>query len=197
MPGALSAFGILLSDVVKDFSRTLMLSATERLWLSQATKAIQQLRTQAKQEFQSEGWRGKIEFSDYLDLRYAGQGYEISVPFSRESLQAFRAEHQRLYGFAYDKPIEVVNVRVTASIHTKQPSFHIAKQKRTARPERARIHFGGREVPVTCIDRDGVETLRGPALVTEYSATTFLPPGWTALADSRGNLLLKKAKGSR
>ena len=197
MPGALSAFGILMSDVVKDFSRTLMLSASNDSWFSKTKTAIQELRSQATREFKSEGWHGRIEFLDRVDLRYVGQGYEIPVPFSRESLRAFRAEHLRLYGFVYDKPAEVVNVRVTARIRTKHPKFFIAQQRSVTRPAKARIYFRGGQVRATYLDRAAVRSLGGPALITEYSATTFVPMGWRARADSHGNLLLTKVKGSR
>jgi N-methylhydantoinase A len=197
MPGALSAFGILLSDVVKDFSRTLMLPASENAWHSKTRNTILQLRRQAAEEFKAEGWHGKVEFSDRLDVRYVGQGYEISVPFSRESLQAFRAEHHRLYGFAYDKPVEVVNVRVTARIPTRQSKWRLPKESGKAQPEKLRMRHAGKPVLGTCLDRAAIRTLRGPALITEYSATTFIPPGWSARADSRGNLLLEKIEGSR
>jgi N-methylhydantoinase A len=169
-----------------------MISVSKNEWFSKTRNAIHQLHTQATEEFTLERWPRKVEFLDRLDLRYVGQGYEISVPFSRESLKTFRAEHQRLYGFAYDKPVEVVNVRVTARIRTPQPKWRLDQPQGKAQPEKVRVRYGGREFPAACLDRTGVRTLRGPALVTEYSATTFLPPGWTARADPRGNLLLKK-----
>ena len=91
-PGALSAFGILVSDVVKDYSRTLLWRFSDHL-----TKAVRQavpraklqkefrkLEAAAQKEFRAERWRGALQYERSLDLRYRGQGYELNVPGTDE-----------------------------------------------------------------------------------------------------------------
>jgi len=87
-PGALSAFGILVSDVVKDYSRTLLwrLADRPREAVRQAVpqakleKEFRKLEAAAQEEFRAERWRGALQYERSLDLRYRGQGYELNVP---------------------------------------------------------------------------------------------------------------------
>src|SRR6202140_1652331 len=87
-PGALSAFGILVSDVVKDYSRTLLWRFAGRLRqevgraLPQAKleEEFRKLGAAAQKDFRAERWRGALHYERSLDLRYRGQGYELNVP---------------------------------------------------------------------------------------------------------------------
>jgi N-methylhydantoinase A len=140
MPGALSALGILGADVVRDYSRTVMIpvsAASEKTITrdSPATSAktrrplrlrafglgaakdfrlndhFSQLEAQAAAEFKKEGLRAAAVRS--ADLRYAGQGYEINVPAGQEMFTDFHNAHRQVYGHADERrPVEIVNVRV-------------------------------------------------------------------------------------
>ena len=91
-PGALSAFGILVSDVVKDYSRTLLWRFADRLDqatrqavpLAKLQKEFRKLEAAAQKEFRAERWRGALQYERSLDLRYRGQGYELNVPATTE-----------------------------------------------------------------------------------------------------------------
>src|SRR5580658_4493939 len=61
-PGALSAFGILVSDVVKDYSRTLVWRFSDGLPQSRLQKEFRLLEQAAQKEFRAEQWRGAVEF---------------------------------------------------------------------------------------------------------------------------------------
>src|SRR5581483_3098063 len=97
MPGALSALGILLADVVRDFSRTVMLSGES---IHALDDRFAELDKRARAEFATEGLNGEPAYS--LDLRYRRQGYELNVPWEQsspaESLEAFHRLHQQRYG---------------------------------------------------------------------------------------------------
>jgi len=192
LPGALSALGILLSDVVRDYSRTILLPPSSKLPLSQLNSFIAELKQQATTELHNEGWSGKPRFQPRIDLRYAGQGYEISVPLTANSFAAFEAEHQRVYGFKFDQPIEIVTVRLTATI-ARAPKKWVAPQTvpRNA-AHQVELHYGDKTVTTTLLERGARKTVSGPAVITEYSATTFVPPLWKAAEDPRGNLVLTK-----
>src|SRR6202521_6006162 len=72
-PGALSAFGILVSDVVKDYSRTLLWRFADRLPQAKLEKEFRKLEAAAQKEFRTERWRGALQYERSLILRYRGQ----------------------------------------------------------------------------------------------------------------------------
>src|SRR5689334_21302593 len=87
-PGALSAYGILVSDVVKDFSRTapMQVSLGDFARISETITAIfGELKRLALAEYEAEGWKGAPTLDCSIDMRYQGQGYELRVPW-RKSL---------------------------------------------------------------------------------------------------------------
>lgn len=197
MPGALSALGILMSDVVKDLSRTVMLEASNRLPATRIEQEVRALRARAAGEFKAERWIGKVRFQPSLDLRYKGQGFEINVPFDRRSLALFHQEHARRYGYRKDSsPVEIVTVRLKAWIPSPTVAlrFPAVKQSASARSH-LQVVFNGRPMRASVLSRDslGKRAVTGPAIVTEYGATTLLPPDWQGRKDRFGNLLLRPA----
>src|SRR5437879_10820797 len=107
MPGALSALGILMSDVVRDYSRTVMLPPDPGL----LEPHFAELEAKGAAEFRSERLAGVSTRS--ADLRYAGQGYELNVAAGLEMLARFHAAHRKRYGHADEsRRVEVVNTRV-------------------------------------------------------------------------------------
>jgi N-methylhydantoinase A len=110
----LSAYGMLASNVMKDYVRTVMSPATttmediEDLYFSMVE--------QAKVEIRLEGFPDDlVEIRRNLDIRYVGQSYEVSIPFSKDFIEVFYKSHRQMYGYYYqDKPVEIVNLRVTA-----------------------------------------------------------------------------------
>ena len=183
MPGALSALGILMSDVTKDHSRTLLWEANGKLPTSRLQAEVRRLRALANAEFAQESWTGRVNFSSSLDLRYKGQGFEINVPFDAKSLSRFHAEHKKRYGYAQaENPVEIVTVRLRSWISSLQ--VQIARpQSRASRSSRGNV-----------IARSGLKHARGPVIITEYSATTYVPKNWQATVDRVGNMLLTRVR---
>ncbi len=139
-PGALSAFGILVSDVVKDFSRTLLWRIGGRLPRAELEKEFRKLETTAKKEFTAERWRGALHYERSLDLRYRGQGYELNVPAGGDVVARFHEEHQRRYGYHHPgREIELVTLRLRAKVKTEKLRVAQAEQERSrTRAERYR-----------------------------------------------------------
>src|SRR6266852_1103490 len=144
-PGALSAFGILVSDVVKDYSRTLLWRFAGRLRqevgqaLPQAKleKEFRKLEAAAQKEFRAEGWRGSLHYERSLDLRYRGQGYELNVPATANVAPRFHDEHQRRYGYHHaGRDIELVTLRLRVRLRT--PPLKVAR-RRAARKASVRV----------------------------------------------------------
>jgi N-methylhydantoinase A len=200
MPGALSAFGILVSDVVKDYSRTIVWRISDRVPAERLGKEFAELRRAAEKDFRQEDWRGAIHYHRSVDVRYRGQGYELNIPYGRRLIEDFRKEHQRRYGYSYpNRELELVTLRLRAVIQS--PTHAGARMPRpTGRrlahemPERAPVFFGGKRVPTAIYARDRLVTGKkysGPAIVTEYSATTVVPPGRRFGLDRAGNLVIE------
>jgi N-methylhydantoinase A len=217
-PGALSAFGILVSDVVKDYSRTLLWRFADRL--SQAAppavrpvvtrgnlqKEFRKLEVAARKEFREERWRGALYYERSLDLRYRGQGYELNVPIvpATEGVTArFHDEHQRRYGYHHpEREIELVTLRLRARLRTPQlEGLPITRQRTARKPsshaapvERAAVFFHDKIVTTPVFERADLvpcRAMRGPAVITEYSATTVIPPGKRFWVDASENLIIK------
>ncbi|HXM61388.1 MAG TPA: hydantoinase/oxoprolinase family protein [Terriglobales bacterium] len=198
-PGALSAFGILVSDVVKDYSRTVLLRTLDELPLKRLNEEFGNLRRRAEKDFRSEGWQGSIRHQLNVDVRYRGQGYELNVPFTGRLIGAFRREHERRYGYSYPaREIELVTLRLRAIVKSPQSGLSRAEAERAKRDgfdaERTSVFFDGKKIAATTYDRDSLRLGRkysGPAVVTEYSATTILPPKAQFWTDRTRNMIIR------
>lgn len=202
-PGALSAFGILVSHVVRDYSRTLLWKFDDRLAKPKLEREFRRLGASAQRELRAEGWRGVAEYERSLDLRYRGQGYELNVPATKNVATKFHEEHQRRYGYHHPgRQIELVTVRLRATVRTlplrRQPKAKVAQTLRTKESrvnplERTPVFFRDKTVTTPVFERADLisgRTLRGPAVITEYSATTVVPPGNQFWVDSAENLVI-------
>jgi N-methylhydantoinase A len=207
LPGALSAFGILVSDVVKDYSRTVLWRVSGKLPLDQMEKELTALRRHAEKDFREEDWKGTIKHQPSVDVRYRGQGYELNVPYTRRLISDFQREHQRRYGYSYPaREIELVTLRLRAIMKssgsnpvstrggTTVPGRPVRAQLGGSGLERAPVFFGAKKISATICDRDLLtvgKKYSGPAVLTEYSATTVVPPGLRFKMDGAGNLVLE------
>ncbi|WP_263381425.1 hydantoinase/oxoprolinase family protein [Granulicella arctica] len=193
MPGALSALGILMADVVRDYSRTVMMPADpERLESFYA-----ELEHRGTKELATEGLSGTGIRS--ADLRYIGQGYELNVTAGDDLLASFHSMHQKRYGYSdLTMPVEVVNVRVRLTAKTEE----IDLPRRELRPgngtqailKTRSIHFANAWQKSNVYARDLLipgDIFSGPALITEYSSTTVLPPSCLARVDEYANLIIE------
>jgi N-methylhydantoinase A len=194
MPGALSAYGILVSDLVRDYSRTVMLASGDP---SLETHFIE-LEQIAYREMHTQGLQAVSTRT--LDLRYAGQGYELNVDAGPNFLRDFHHSHATHYGYSDPKrAVEVVNVRVHMVSPTRQAPVSLSSRaaiKQPSPPRAKQIYYRGAWLNGSVYYRSALsigDHIRGPAVLVEYSATTFLPPEWRAQVDASGNLLLESA----
>ena len=157
------------------------------------------LEQRAKREFRDEGWGGKLHFERSADLRYRGQGFELNVAFSPDFVNEFHRQHHFRYGYSHpDREVELVTLRLRARIKARRESARlVSKANEAARKMKKRpVWFSGRSVATALYERISLRSgqrLRGPAVIAEYSATTFVPPGSTFLVDPAGNLLIEGA----
>ena len=200
-PGALSSFGILVSDVVKDHSRTLLWRFTGRPPINKLENEFAALRRNAEKDFRREGWQGTIHYERSLDVRYRGQGYELNIPYTPSLRTSFEREHQRRYGFVYPtRELELVTLRLRATItssRSPRPDTSIAPSlaKRDVRaPLPARLIFNDKPLSAAIYARESLQAGRkyfGPAVITEYSATTVVPPRMRFWLDRAANLVIR------
>jgi N-methylhydantoinase A len=205
-PGALSAYGILVSDVVKDYSRTLLWrlggSRSQAVPEAKLQREFRKLEAAAQAEFRVEGWSDVLHYERSLDLRYRGQGYELNLPATSNVIAHFEKEHQRRYGYCHaGRDIELVTLRLRARLRTPQPTrpkHKINRRRVGKRPsspiERAPVFFCNKAVTTAVFAREGLvpgRSISGPAVITEYSATTVIPPGKKFWVDESENLVIK------
>jgi N-methylhydantoinase A len=204
MPGALSAYGILASDIVKDYSRTVVLNLDEKSSSAAVGRRFEELERSAHREFQDEGWQGKLKLERTVDLRYRGQGFELNAPWGKTVLDDFHREHNFRYGYNHpERTVELVTLRVRARMTSpKIPAAKPGLQKSAGSGDKRRVWFCGKSVMTSLYDREKLavgQNFEGPAVITEYSATTVVPSGSSFFLDRAGNLLIvrKKEKAPR
>jgi N-methylhydantoinase A len=207
LPGALSAVGILVSDVVKDYSRTVLWRVSGKLPAVQLNREFSALQKQAAKDFQNEAWPGRVRYQQTIDLRYRGQGYELNLPYTNDLLKKFEQEHRRRYGYAHPtRQAELVTLRLRATVKSTQAHVEKMNHVETAvlgRPGRATlgspstakapVFFDGKKLATPTYSREALVTGKiysGPAIITEYSATTVIPPGKRFHLDSAANLIV-------
>jgi N-methylhydantoinase A len=203
-PGTLSALGVLLGDVVKDYSRTIMLKTGGLDW-SAIERNFAALERQARRDLKGEGFtadRAKVIRS--AAVRYIGQSFEIEVPFNKRLEALFHAAHNERYGYADQlRATEIVSLRLRAlGVTTKPPLKAISSAKpNTPDPEYfSKVYLRERASSVPVYPRKQLRPgarFSGPAIIAEYSSTTLIPDGWRISVDSWLNLIIGTSRGGR
>ena len=215
--GLLSAYGMLLADVVKDYSQTVLWqfersSESSPNLVGALNAGFDTLLTRAENEMKSEGFvPQQLKIDRSLDMRYQGQSYELNIPYFTAGqasstdvvetlVERFHAAHEHRFGYARtDAPVEVVNLRLTATGETDKPPIESVS---LADPDVAEafiaqnpVIFEGEALPTNFYRREAMRPgnrIVGPAIVTEFSATTVVPPNFSAVVDAYQNLILTK-----
>ncbi len=206
-PGAFSALGVLLADVVRDVSKSVLLpvpdaprAAGSRGFFESLRRQFERLEAAARAELRRERFRAEsARVERRLDVRYVGQSYELSVPFSADFRSAFHRDHEKVYGHAQPgRPLEIVNLRTRLAIRIPKPRLQHRKAAtsvglRAALAKQKHVWFGRRfwRTPLYHRDRlpSGVK-FAGPAVIVEYSSTTVVPPDFICHVDEYLNLVL-------
>ncbi|MBA2502413.1 MAG: hydantoinase/oxoprolinase family protein [Pyrinomonadaceae bacterium] len=203
LPGALSAFGALESDVVRDSSRTVMLDV--RTAKEKIARAFEELERAARVALKREGFADdKQRHERSVAARYRGQSFELEIDWkaSGDLTAAFHEAHQARYSYAQkENTVEIVNVRlrstgVVEKFRSRPPSKRssLKAAKATAHMS-AGVYFANKKAEwVAIYNRDQLAAgarLASPCIVTEYSSTTLVPADARARADERGNLIIE------
>ncbi|MBV9153672.1 MAG: hydantoinase/oxoprolinase family protein, partial [Alphaproteobacteria bacterium] len=209
-PGGLSALGAARADLEGDLVEpvyerlgaldaaalarvTANLLARSRAWIAEQTKALAVTGT-------------RVELA--ADMRYDGQGYDVTVPLDESWLSAddfaqiraaFHAAHRATYGHA-NETAEIWLKELRAHIIGATPKPRIVPLRSEAAggsAEMRTVRLFGREVAVQVHERAELGTGRriaGPAIVNQMDTTTWIPPGWTASVVPSGALVLLRPR---
>ncbi|MBI5878611.1 MAG: hydantoinase/oxoprolinase family protein [Chloroflexi bacterium] len=186
-PGVLSALGMLNADLVKDFSASALKRAAE-LDSESVARLYAPLVKRARDAMAAEDVpAGRLSLKLGADMRYAGQSYELTVPYDDlpATLSRFHAAHLQRFGHADEKlPVEFVTLRVKAVGETDKPRV-VAVQ-----PSRAAVSYSAAH-----LDREALQpgdTVAGPSVIYQFDATTFIDGGWRARVDGYLNLIVER-----
>ncbi len=182
--GVLSALGMLLADPVRDF-------AAGALARPDLEALFQRLEASARREMP------KALLSRSADIRYAGQSYELNVPWRPHDPAApFHRAHRQVYGYCdRQRPVEVVTLRVRARVRLAARRIPPAMGQGSPQRSLRSVFVAGRWRRIPVLNRAAVplKPTAGPALVADYGATTLIPPGWRFRRDARAALLIERA----
>jgi N-methylhydantoinase A len=204
-PGAFSAWGMLETEIRKDFSRTYYAQLAD-LDRADLAATLAEMEAEAAASLAEEGIGGGTgRVLHAVDVRYVGQEYTLTIPleaadeptregFDQVVSDRFHVAHQRRFGHANPgAPVEFVVVRSTAlgDLGRVEP-VAVELGASDGYPSTSReVAFGGRPHPTAMVLRDDLRPgmmVPGPAIISEPTATTVVPPGSTLRVDPFGAL---------
>ena len=199
-PGILSAFGMLITDYVQEYAQTVLVPATA-FTPERAAVAFRELEERGRQAMRDEGVAPQdVQISRFLDMSYVGQSFELVVPYLPNFIDEFHRRHDMRYGYEDStRPTQVVNVRLRV-VGPSGTSYRASREQQqgedagAAQVDTIPMYIDGqwRQVPV--YDRQRLcagNRVAGPALITEYSATTVVPAAFVVHVDQQHNLVLR------
>jgi N-methylhydantoinase A len=210
-PGVHSALGLLMSDVKHDYVRSKLVGLDD-LDLAEINHLFNQLMDQAKNDLHAEGFEDEeIKIEPYLDLRYAGQGYELTVPctmppLTKEDLKMMRRRfdtlHEQNSGHkAETEPVELVSLRLISLGLVPQaklsPGKATGRELEQAKTGERQVFFGTEHGTLTTeiYHRNRLEPghrVAGPAVVEQLDTTTVIHPEQEATVDEYCNLIIRE-----
>lgn len=199
-PGILSALGMIMADVIKDYSFTVMRNQLN-CTAEELSIFFEDLGKKGLDDLAREGiGEDNVRLERFLDMRYQGQSYEIIVPFDPNYISSFHSLHQKTYGYQNeDKIVEIVNIRLRARGLPEKPKFKEARAMEEQPPEEALLGerdvvFDQRVSQTQILARDKLlsgNRIAGPAILVEYSSTIVIPPFAEAQVDEYGNVIVE------
>ncbi len=193
-PGVLSAFGMLVAPVLKQAARTVLLRGS-RLADFALRDTFAELATETRAEMAEEEIdMEQVRVSRSIDARYRGQSYELPVAADGDWVRRFHEAHAARFGHSQPgAELEAVTLRVGAEAPPPLDAARVAfpAGPPSIEPGRTRIIRRGEPIDAVLLDRSAARAgMAGPAILVEYSATTFVPPGWQIQSVHGGALVL-------
>lgn len=204
--GVLSSLGLLMADSIKDYSKSILKTA-KKTGKEKLENHFKKLIEKSIKNMKEDGFQeDAVTIFSFLDLRYQGQSYEITIPYRNKItsnlsfVSDFHKAHRKLYSYHHEhRAVEIVNIRVKAVGTTKKIKLKRLPPK-NKNPERAfmkkqTIHYEGKTWQASVFKRVLLATgnkIKGPALIADSESTTFLPFSYTLEVDGFLNLIIQR-----
>jgi N-methylhydantoinase A len=192
--GVLSALGLAISNLRRDYVRPYLGDLAD-VKAAEMKGAFEDMESAAANDLEGP------EYTRRADLRYRGQSFELTVeaekPFEVEELrERFHTAHEQRYGYRMeDEPVELVNLRLIATVPVEKPELEESSPGDDAERGRREANFGGEWIEVPVFDRERMgkgSEVEGPAIVEFKESTCVVRPGWRGVVDGVGTLVLEK-----
>ncbi len=210
--GNFSAWGLLGQDVTRDAARTLI-RRVEPAVLDDLNQHLDDMFIELAGRAGRNGGSGAVERIVALDLRYAGQEHTLTIRTETDGRLAagdleaiardFETDYERRFGTTLEEPLELVTLRATTRTGLPRKARERLRSEASGveRPQAVRAYSfseGGwlDFAVVERTDLDEATRLRGPAIVFEPTATTYLDSGFTLTFDPSGSLCLAASGGA-
>ena len=213
VPGVCSALGLLCADIERHYARFFSYIWDKPEWEESALQDLNNAFEAMSDEAISsvELWAGRAEIKPllnrYVDMRYEGQAWELSIPVPAGRLgqprlaalaDDFKKEYERIYGYRLNTPLHVANLRLVATLSSKQPSLKTSGASDgpdTASTRSTRKAFWGKEygfidTPVLGLKQIRQKPIPGPVLVDCYDTTIVVPPDCTIGTGEWQNIII-------
>jgi N-methylhydantoinase A/oxoprolinase/acetone carboxylase beta subunit len=199
-PGILSAFGMLITDYVQEYAQTVLVPATA-FTSEHAAMAFGELEERGRQAMRDEGIAPQdVQIQRFLDMSYVGQSFELMVSYLPNFIDEFHRRHDMRYGYEDSaRPTQVVNVRIRV-VGPSGTSYRTPRERgqgaeaSAAQVDTIAMYSDGQWWQAPVYDRQRLHAgnrLSGPALITEYSATTVVPADFVVRVDQQHNLIMR------
>ncbi len=204
--GVISAYGLVASDYTKFDAVTRKMKLDDAA-AAEAGRVFAEMRTRLAGQFADMNLPGELVYTHTLDMRFVGQAFEVGVEIPASRLGAldaaylaglFADAHHRtfMHGATLDRPVEIVTLRVGATLPIGTAPRLDRETEASRGTDTTRIFHG--EAWIDCIRHTAEalgpgQVIAGPAVVEGYTATTWVPPGWTATLDEADNMILRRS----
>lgn len=208
VPGTLSALGAAQADLEGDFVQPVYrdLANLDAPALAEAFNAIRS-QSAAWLEREATGLAVQHAIIEYTaEMRYEGQGYDVTVPIEEDWLAngvaeairgAFHDAHERAFGHRHDDAgVWLQELRAHLTGHLPKPAPAVAATAEIATPPSTRaIRLRGNPVEARVFEREGIAAnsrIEGPAIIEQMDSTTLVPDGWELRLARNGALIITR-----
>jgi N-methylhydantoinase A len=202
--GVISAYGLVASDYTKFDAVTRKMKLDETA-AKEAAKTFAEMRQRLAAQFADMKLPGELVYTHTLDMRFVGQAFEVGVEIPADRIanldakyiaELFADAHHRtfMHGATLDRPVEIVTLRVGATLPIGAAP-RLDRETLERAPESTRIFHGDGWIDCARHTAEALkpgQKIEGPSVIEGYTATTWVPPGWTATLDASDNLILRR-----
>ena len=204
-PGVTSALGCVIADMRHDAVQTINRSVTD-LDFDALREQVSALRTACQARLDTAGVTfDRVSEVLSFDMLYQGQTHTIGVEVAVEDLNptrvqtAFEATYRREFGRVLDGiPVRMLNLRYSRIGQRPKFDLHLLAPKGegvTTPIGTQAVYINGQWVDALRFDRMALPVghrVAGPAILEQIDTTVWLEPGYQAVVDAFGNLILSR-----